>query len=137
MWNLPYNTHCGLLPLVSEQWPVEISLNCRFVKFFKTLLNSDNSTVSYLTRIQSQNCRSIFGQNIRHIIVNNNLSWYEMQNYTTNAIKSHIYSKYMSNLNDDYISYAGVIRDLVLDESLNTFLTEDESNHMLSFVCTT
>ena len=101
------------------------------------MLNSDNSTVSYLTRIQSQNCRSIFGQNVRHIIVNNNLSWYEMENYTTNAIKSHIYSKYMSNLNDDYISYAGVIRDLVLDESLNSFLTEDESNHMLSFVCTT
>ena len=120
---MPYNTHCGLLPLVSEQCPIEISLNCRFVKFLKTLLNSDNSTVSYIARVQSQNCRSIFGQNIRHIIVTNDLSWYEMDKYTTNAIKKHLSNKYMSNLNDNYITYAGIIRDVVLDESLNIFLT--------------
>ena len=123
IWNLPYNTHCGLLPLVSEQCPIEISLNCRFVKILKTLLNSDNSTVSYIARVQSQNCRSIFGQNIRHIIVTNDLSWYEMDKYTTNAIKKHLNNKYMSNLNDNYITYAGIIRDVVLDESLNIFLT--------------
>ena len=123
IWNLPYNTHCGLLPLVSEQCPIEISLNCRFVKNLKTLLNSDNSTVSYIARVQSQNCRSIFGQNIRHIIVTNDLSWYEMDKYTTNAIKKHLNNKYMSNLNDNYITYAGIIRDVVLDESLNIFLT--------------
>ena len=120
---MPYNTHCGLLPLVSEQCPIEISLNCRFVKILKTLLNSDNSTVSYIARVQSQNCRSIFGQNIRHIIVTNDLSWYEMDKYTTNAIKKHLNNKYMSNLNDNYITYAGIIRDVVLDESLNIFLT--------------
>ena len=137
MWNLPYNTHCGLLPLVSEQCPIEISLSCRFIKFLKTLLNSDNDTVSYVARIQSQNCRSIFGQNIRHVIVNYNLSWYEMEKYTTNAIKKHMNNKYMSDLNDNYISYAGVIRDIVLDdERLNNFLTEEETNHMLRFVCT-
>ena len=133
---MPYNTHCGLLPLVSEQCPIEISLNCRFVKNLKTLLNSDNSTVSYIARVQSQNCRSIFGQNIRHIIVTNDLSWYEMDKYTTKAIKKHLSNKYMSNLNDNYITYAGIIRDVVLDESLNIFLTEEEINHMLRFACT-
>ena len=54
----------------------------------KSLLSSDNLTVSYLARIKSQNCRYIFGQYIIHIIVNNNLSWYEIEKYTTNAIKS-------------------------------------------------
>ena len=46
-----------------------------------------------------------------------------MDKYTTNAIKKHLNNKYMSNLNDNYITYAGIIRDVVLDESLNIFLT--------------
>ena len=33
MWDLPCNTHCGLLPLVSELFPIDISLCCRFIKF--------------------------------------------------------------------------------------------------------
>ena len=87
IWELPYNTHCKLLPLITEQKPVEISLTSRFIKFLKSVLESDNCIVSYMARLQSQNCRSVFGQNVRHIIVNNNLSWHELEATTNNAIK--------------------------------------------------
>ena len=30
IWNLPVNTHCDILLLVSSQGPIEIHLNCRF-----------------------------------------------------------------------------------------------------------
>ena len=32
IWNLPVNTHCDILPLVSSQVPIEIQLKCRFLK---------------------------------------------------------------------------------------------------------
>ena len=139
MWDLPYNTHCGLLPLVSELCPIEISLYCRFIKFMKSLLKSDNPTVSYVARVQSQNCRSIFGQNIRHIIVNNNISWYELENYTTNALKKSMIHNYMNALNCNYVNYGDMIRELVLErESFNeNFFTEEESSYLLKFLCTT
>ena len=138
MWDLPYNTHCGLLPLVSELCPIEISLSCRFIKFMKSLLKSDNSTVSYVARVQSQNCRSIFGQNIRHIIVNNNISWYELENCTTNALKKSMLHKYMNALNCNYVNYGDMIRELILEREsfYENFFTE-ESSYILRFLCTT
>ena len=31
MWNLPPDTHCNLLPLITSQDPVNIQLKCRFL----------------------------------------------------------------------------------------------------------
>ena len=96
IWGLPFNTHCNLLPLISEQNPIEIALTNRFVKFFKSLLDSDNCMVSYMARLQSQNCRSIFGQNARHAVVNYNLFWHEIETGTTNVIQEDIYDTYFN-----------------------------------------
>ena len=99
----------------------------------KSLLSSDNLTVSYVARIQSQNCRSIFGQNIRHIIVNNNLSWYELEKYTTNAIKKHMIDKYMNSLNNNYFNYSTMIRDLIIEkESLSARLSPTSRKMQIS-----
>ena len=43
IWNLPSNTHCDILPLVCSQYPLDIQLKCRFLKFYRSLLKSENS----------------------------------------------------------------------------------------------
>ena len=36
IWNVPVNTHCDILPLISSQFPLEIQLKCRFLKFYRS-----------------------------------------------------------------------------------------------------
>ena len=50
IWNLPNNTHCDLLPLISSQVPIEIQLKCRFLKFYRSLLESDNKLIRFVPR---------------------------------------------------------------------------------------
>ena len=42
MLKLPGDTHCDLLPLITSQDPVNIQLKNRFIKFYKSVVNSDN-----------------------------------------------------------------------------------------------
>ena len=137
IWGLPFNTHCNLLPLISEQNPIEIALTNRFIKFFKSLLDSDNCMVSYMARLQSQNCRSIFGQNARHVVINYNLSWHELETGTSNVIQEDIYDNYFNSVQTEQFIDANVIRNILLrNESFNDcFLTEDQLNFFI-FLCT-
>ena len=32
IWDLPYRTHCAMLPIIADAFPIEISLECKFVK---------------------------------------------------------------------------------------------------------
>ena len=45
IWRLPSNTHCDILPLIASLSPINIQLNCRFLKFYKSISESDNSLV--------------------------------------------------------------------------------------------
>ena len=137
IWELPFDTHCNLLPIISEQKPIEIALTNRYIKFLKSLLESKNCIVSYMARLQSQNCQSIFGQNARHIMLNNNISWYDLETSTTNVIKEQIYDKYIDSVQTEQFMDAKVIRDMILrNGSFNDwFLTEEQSNFLI-FLCT-
>ena len=123
--------------MISEQKPIEIELSNRFIKFYKSLLESDNPIVSYMAKLQSQNCRTILGQNIRHIIINNNLSWYEFESNTTNVINKKLYEYYMDSVHTETFIDAKIKRDIILrDETFNDcFLTEDQSL-FFNFLCT-
>ena len=41
IWNLPADTHCDLLPLITSQVPIDIQIKCRYFKFYKALINSE------------------------------------------------------------------------------------------------
>ena len=125
------------MPLITEQKPIEIALTTRFTKFLKSLLDSDNCIVSYMARLQSQNCRSIFGQNVRHILINNKLSWHDLEIKTTNIIKDILYDEYVDSVHTEHFIDAKVIRDIVIrNNSLNDcFLSEEQLNFFI-YLCT-
>ena len=125
------------MPLITEQIPIEIALTTRFVTFLKSLLESKNDVVSYMARHQMQNCRSIFGQNVRHILVNNNLSLYDLEYLTFNSIKGDLLDNYIDSVRTEHFMDAKVIRDILLrnDKFNDCFLTEEQSQFFI-FLCT-
>ena len=138
IWNLPYDTHCKLLPLISDQSPIEVALASRFIKFAKYVLTSENNTVAYVARLQSLNCRSIFGHNIRHLCITYNLSWYDLEKESISSIKKSLGDKYFNTVQDIYFNYAYFIRDISQrNESFNEFfLEEEDAMYFLRFLCT-
>ena len=84
-----------------------------------------------------QNCRSYFGQNVRHILVNNKLSLYDLESRTFNAIKADLQDNYIDSVRTEHFMDAKVIRDILLrNDSFNDcFLTEEQSQFFI-FLCT-
>ena len=138
IWNLPYNTHCRLLPLIAEHKPVEVALAARFAKFAKSILLSNNDTVKYVANLQSQNCRSVFGHNIRHLLLKYDILLQDFQSLSIDAVKKSIFDKYYSNVKNVEFNHANMIRDLCQrHESFDEFfLTEEDSTYLLNYLCT-
>ena len=136
IWGLPFNTHCNLLPVITEQNPIETALTNRFIKFYKSLINSDNCTVSYIARLQSQNCRSVFGQNVRHVLINNDLTSYDLLTYSTNVLKDIVNDKYIDSVQTEHFIDGKAIREILLrNESFNNcFLTEEQFDFFYIFM---
>ena len=43
-------SHCVLLPLIRDDKPIEVQICNRFLKFYQSLIKSDNSTIKMLLR---------------------------------------------------------------------------------------
>ena len=72
VFNLPSCTHRYLLEPFSGFTHVLPMLTNRFLKFYNTLYFSDKHAVANLRLCQENDCRSIFGLNIRNICRRNN-----------------------------------------------------------------
>ena len=74
--NLPYRTHCYLLPFIVGNAPLDVTLEVRFLRFAKSIANGKCSSVVKHVYDQCQNCPfSVTGKKIRefcykHEIVN-------------------------------------------------------------------
>ena len=66
--SVPYNTHCDLLPLIADNMPLEYILDCRYVSYYQSIVNSENKIVSYTARNKIFDCSSTLGRNITHLI---------------------------------------------------------------------
>ena len=88
--------------------------------------------------MQSENCRSVLGQNIRFININYNISRDELIEWSNVKIKKLLYSEWVNKLNDEYIIYSEMVREVIFmnDYYSNDFLTDEESNFIIEFLCT-
>ncbi len=63
LWNVPSETHCRIVVLLSESVPLSIQLNTRFLKFMCKALVHDYSTLMYVTKLVCWNPMSVSGRN--------------------------------------------------------------------------
>ena len=137
MWNLPSNTHCDLLPLISSQTPIDIQLNCRFLKFYKSCIKSDNDLVSYLARKMTSAHRSTMSKNLKEIMYDLNLDYDEMMNMREDRFKQVYYNSWRNGVDEQVVAHASVIVDLSLmkDQIYVNDLDVYQCDLIIKFLC--
>ena len=138
VWNLPYNTHCDILPLLSKQIPIEIQLKCRFIRFYKSLLASENNLVRYLAECKSFSNNSTMCRNVNQILYDLNIDNLNLQMYSVNYIKELYCKKWLSSVNENYIIQANCINDLCVmkERVIPSNLNAHECDFLIRFLCT-
>ena len=64
-------THCDVIAALSDQFPIKVSLERRFIRFIKTCLSSSNSMVNVISHIAICNPMSTAGKNYRSVLDSN------------------------------------------------------------------
>ena len=111
---LPYRTHCDLIPLIAENTPIEIFLDCKFLGFYKSAATSDNRIVNYMAKNCLFNHESTMGRNLTHLLQKYNLQVNNILSYSKELIKKHCYQKWKSEVNPEYIIHAQIIREIIM-----------------------
>ena len=42
--------HCDLLPLISDDMPLELKFECKYIGFYRSIANSNNNLVRYTSK---------------------------------------------------------------------------------------
>ena len=138
IWRLPYNTHCDILPLLASQAPIEIQLKCRFLKFYRSLIESDNNLVKYLSNVMIFAYESTMSGNIRQILYDLNIEISELAEFSLEDFKKMYYNKWYSNVNNEYLIHSKVIFDLIVMKEGRYFKDFDINQYdlMINFLST-
>ena len=138
IWNLPVNTHCDIVPLVSSQLPIELQLKCRFLKFYKSLLQSDNELIRYLSKIRKFSSNSTMGKNLNQILYELDLDMFELDMLSPNKIKNMYYDKWITSVNNLYLIHSKFIYDLCMMKERVFFSNQyrHECEFFIRFFCT-
>ncbi len=68
IWNVPRQTHCRLIALLSDSVPLAVQLKARFVKFTCKALEHDNPVMKYVAKVSCLNPMSVSGRNWRDCV---------------------------------------------------------------------
>ena len=116
---LPNNTHCDLLPLIADNMPLEYILDCRYVSFFQTIVNSKSKIISYIARNKTFDCTLTLGKNITHLMHKYNLIIDDIKSFSKKRIIEHFHSTWLSGINNEYPMYAQIIKDMIGMKEVN------------------
>ena len=125
IWNLPRQSHSDLIPLIADCVPLDLALVFRFLKFYRTVVQSKNVVIKSIAESMTFEYRSTMGQNVRYIMSKYRLQLNDILNRPLNVLKATCKDKWLSNIHEEYMNYSCVIRDMVLmkDGNLLSFFT--------------
>ena len=135
LFNIPYRTHCALLPLICQDIPVETQLHSRLMKF---VLNNSNCEKACV-----QLCMSICINGIQSV-VENSLNLLAFKNiFCKNSLISNKFNKLYKNIKYVYVTNekdcvtAGNIIDLLYmrDHCSMSKPTKSDVQLMIGFLC--
>ena len=112
--SLPYRTHCDLVPLIAQNIPIEIFLECKFLSFYKSAATSDNRIVKYMAKNRLFKGESTMGRNMTHLMHKYNLQLDDVITHSKERMKEHCYQTWKATVNEDYFLSAQVVREIIL-----------------------
>ena len=138
IWNVPVNTHCDILPLISSQFPLEIQLKCRFLKFYRSLLESDNNLIRYLSSFKTFSNNSTMSNNLNQILCDLNMDMFELEMLSLNKFKNMLYNKWLSSVKGLYLIHSKYIHELCVMKEKFFFSNRcvQECDFFIRFFCT-
>ena len=68
LWRVHPMTHCDVIAALSDQFPIKVSFERRFIRFIKKCLSSSNSIVNVISHIAICNPMSTAGKNYRSVL---------------------------------------------------------------------
>ena len=92
--SLSYRTHCDLIPLIAENVPFEIFLDCKFLAFYKSAATSNNSIVKYIATTRLFSYESTMGRNMMHLLHQYNLQVEDVLSFFKKVTREHCYQKW-------------------------------------------
>ena len=138
IWRIPYNTHCDMLPLLASQSPIDIQLYCRFLKFYRSLTESENSLVRFLSKFCTFKHRSTMSNNFNRILCDLNIEAYELTELSLNNVKELYYKKWLNQVNNQYLVHTNVIKELILMKEgvFHRFFDISQCDLIINSLCT-
>ncbi len=130
--NIPYTTHCDMLPFICDDVPIYEQLYSRFSRFFVSLKNSDNIITRTCAALALNGSGSYASNNISLIC--------EYQYIDRVSMSSTFIGK--SNTNMNMVVKSNVVRELLftkfnlLFECHNNGFTQNECDLLINYLCT-
>ena len=138
IWSVPSNTHCDILPLLASQSPIDIQLKCRFLKFYRSIINSDNALIRYLSNVMTFTNRSTMSSNFNRILYDLNMDACELAELSLKKVKDMYYSKWLNSVDNQYLIHSKVINELIMMKE-GIFYRDFDSfqcDLIINFLCT-
>ena len=135
--SVPGRTHCDLLPLIADNIPLEVKLDCKYIAFFKSVSTSDNGLVRYTAKCKLYDHSSTLGRNMTHMMHKYDLQLEDFHSLSKNKIKEWCYEKWFSNINNHYFTYAQVIREMIMmkeNKCVRSF-SDADINFIIEYLC--
>merc|ERR1711895_27135 len=121
-------SHCDLLPLISENMPLECSLELKFIAFYKSIATSENKILSYMAKNMLQSLNSTMRKNIRYLSYKYDMSIDWMRTASKGKLRKHIYDKWISGIDKTYPIHSSVIKDMMNVREIRSMIVFHESD---------
>ena len=137
LFNLPYKTHCNLLPTIAGTQSIECQIITRKIKFICSALQSPNVSLQHLMNIAIQGSGSCISKSINHILATFKYTIDKVCN-RSNTLINDIKMACNNNVDIHILQTGGFIRDVLMDIQYpeSGILTKQELGDILNLLCT-
>ena len=130
--------HCDLLPLISDDMPLELKLECKYIGFYRSIANSNNNLVRYTSKCKMYDYSSTLGRNMTHLIHKYDLQVDDMLALSKNKMKEHCYNRWINHIKEKYITYSLIIKDMIMmkENRCVRYFSNTDCNFIINTLCT-
>ena len=135
--NISSRTHCRYLNTLCADFPVDMQLHTRFLKFFHMTLSSNNDCISLCAKLALNGSGSIICQNLNLVSYIYSINKYQIKIPHVNQIIENIHRLNMNNIpHEDFVN-TSVINDLLHMREYPdlSLFTSVELNSILENMC--
>ena len=131
-------THSNLLPLIADNMPLDCILDLKFLSFYKTIMSSENKVVSHVAHRMSKSLTSTMCKNVNYLRCKYDICVDNIKTFSKGKLKNHCYSKWLTQVDAMYPTYASIIRDMTMmtEDRCTRVFSNVECKHIIDFLCT-